>query len=314
VRQVSNAFTRAIPATVLLALSIAVPASALSQNVTGANSTTNPPATDLKQQMARKVLTALNPTAVRSSTGGDPKQRAHAMAPYFLRKLDPGNPDWNSRNPKWPAMQALVESNLIDDISEKTVVNMPGIEAAFVRAYADNILDADLQQLSAYLATAEGKQYGAFQSQIDAVYSEGMRALQASQPAPQQEPVSDDVRKRRIQILSLSNPTMIARAMYAAADSQHGDTSGFSAMPIMMQAVSTFEGPELDDLATRYAKQLTGFESFSQTTTAKNHFAAMAAAAAAVAPMATSEFTNFANTTEAEHMPQWQQAYQEKSR
>jgi hypothetical protein len=171
-----------------------------------------------------------------------------------------------------------------------------------------------LQKLSAYLSTAEGKQYEAFKRQIDAVYNEGMRALQASEPAPQQEPASDDVLKRRFQILSLSNPTMIARAMYAAADSQHGDISGFSAVPIMMQAVSTFEGPELDDLATRYATQIAGFESFSQTTTAKDHFAAAAAAAAAVAPIMTAEFTSFANTTEAKHMAQWQQAYQEQSR
>jgi hypothetical protein len=105
---------------------------------------------------------------------------------------------------------------------------------------------------------------------------------------------------------------MIAQAQYEAAKSQHGDISGFSAVPILMQAVISYKAPELDALAARYATDIPGFVSFSQTVTAKDHFAAMAAAQTVTVPLLTAEIEEFTKTVEARHMAQWQQAYQEQ--
>jgi formylglycine-generating enzyme len=273
---------------------------------------TSSPGNDAKEHRASEVLTTLNKAAIQSSINGDPKQRVHLLAPYFLKKLDPSNSDWNNGNPKWPTMQAIVEKSLLDEISDKPTAAGQNIETVFVRAYAAKMSDSDLQQLAVYLATPQGKQYGAFQSQIEVVYNEGIRSLQAKQPLPQETPAPDDVQKRRLQLLSLSNTTMIAQAQYEAAKSQHGDISGFSAVPILMQAVASYKAAELDALAARYATDIPGFVSFSQTVTAKDHFAAMAAAQTVTVPLLTAEIEEFTKAVEATHMVQWQQAYQEQ--
>jgi hypothetical protein len=101
-------------------------------------------------------------------------------------------------------------------------------------------------------------------------------------------------------------------ADYEVAQKQQGDISGFSAIPIMMQAASAYKGPELDALWVRYSKDVPGFVSFSQTATAKHHFAGMAAAQTATMPLFTAQIELFANAVDAKHMARWQQAYQEQ--
>jgi hypothetical protein len=76
-----------------------------------------------------------------------------------------------------------------------------------------------------------------------------------------------------------------------------------------MQAVTSYKAPELDALAARYAADIPGFVSFSQTVTAKDHFAAMAAAQAVTAPLLTAEIEEFTKAVEARQIVQWQHPY-----
>jgi hypothetical protein len=153
----------------------------------------------------------------------------------------------------------------------------------------------------------------AFGYEIEAVYNEGLRALQSKLPMPQQV-ASDAIQKQRLRLLALSTSTMVLMADYEVAEKQQGDISGFSAIPIMMQAASAYKGSELDALWVRYSKDVPGFVSFSQTATAKHHFAGMAAAQAATMPLFTAQIELFANAVDAKHMARWQQAYQAQVR
>jgi len=292
--------------------SAAQPSATRVSQTTGNVTSVGTSSTNAKEHRASEVLTTLNKAALQSSVSADPKQRAHQLAPYFLKKLDPNNSDWNSGHPKWPTMQAIVEKSLLEEISDQPTAAGHNIETVFVHTYAAKMSDSDLQQLAAYLATPQGKQYAAFQTQIEVVYNEGIRSLQARLPLPQENPVPDAVQKRRIQLLALSNSTMIVQSQYEAAKSQNGDISGFSALPILMHSVISYKASELDALAARYATDIPGFISFSETATAKDHFAAMAAAQAVSVPLLTAAIEKFAKTVEAAHMLQWQQAYQEQ--
>jgi formylglycine-generating enzyme required for sulfatase activity len=171
--------------------------------------------------------------------------------------------------------------------------------------------DADLNQLSTFLKTPQGARYAAFQIQLDAIYVAGIQSLQANQPRPGGT-ATDAVQKQRLQLLVLANSTMIAQAQYDAAKRDNTDISGFGAVPILMQAVVAFEGSELDALATRYAADIPAFTSFNQSATAKNHFAAMAAAQAVTVPLFSAEIERVVKSVEANHMAQWQHAYQEQ--
>jgi formylglycine-generating enzyme required for sulfatase activity/ankyrin repeat protein len=267
--------------------------------------------TTANERRATKVLTLLNKNAIQSASTRTLKDRVSMMAPYFLKKLDPGNPDWNSRHPKWPTMQALVEKGLLDEISERPTAAERNIETVYIREYAAKMTPGELQVLTDYLATPEGKRYVAFEYEVEAVYNEGLRALQSNQPMPHQE-ASDAIQKQRLRLLALSTSTMVAMADYEIAQKQHGDISGFQAIPIMMQAASSYKGSELDALWVRYSRDVPGFASFSESAASKRHFAGMAASQTATMPLLTGQIEAFAKAVEAKHMAQWQQAYQEQ--
>jgi hypothetical protein len=264
-----------------------------------------------KRRRASDALTALNKDAIQLSNNGTLLDRAHQMTPYFLKKLDPSNADWNDRNPGWPAMAGVIQKSLLDEISNKPTSETLHIETLTVGIYAAKMTDADLQQMNTYLSSAEGKRYAAFQTQLESVFNEGIRALQANHPMSQ-EPATDVALHRRLQLLSLSNSAMITVAQYDSAQSQHADISGFSALPSLLEAVATYEGAELDALATRFDADIPQFVSFNQTITAKHHFAALAAAQAVGAPMLLAQVQAFLAIVEAKHMAQWQHAYEER--
>src|SRR6266404_464758 len=268
-------------------------------------------ATVAKERRASEVLTALNKDAILSSANGNLNGRAHQLAPYFLKKLDPSNTNWNDRNPGWPIMAGIVEKDLLEEISDKPTNETLNIETAAVGAYAAKMTDDDLRQMATYLASPEGKRYAAFQTQIELVFNEGIRALQSNHPQSQ-EPVADVVQKRRLQLLALSDSAMILVAQYDIAQSQHADISGFSALPIMMEATAMIEAPQLDALATHFDADIPRFVSFSQTGTAKHHFAALAAAQTVGAPLLLALVEEFARKVEARHMTHWQQVYKER--
>ena len=264
-----------------------------------------------KRRRASEVLTALNKDAIHLSTNSNLTGRAHQLAPYFLKKLDPSNTNWNDRNPGWPKMAGIVEKSLLEEISDKPTSETLNIETMTVGAYASNMTDADLQQMYTYLSSPEGKRYAAFQTQIEMVFNEGLRALLSNRPQSQ-EPVADVIQKRRLQLLALSNSAMTTVAQYDIAQSQHADISGFSALPIMMEAAAMNEASQLDALATRFDVDVLRFVSFSQTDTAKHHFAALAAAQTVGAPLLLAQVEEFAKRVEARHMTEWQQAYREQ--
>src|ERR1700679_1992493 len=164
--------------------SAAQPSATRVSQTTGNVTSVGTSSTNAKEHRASEVLTTLNKAALQSSVSADPKQRAHQLAPYFLKKLDPNNSDWNSGHPKWPTMQAIVEKSLLEEISDQPTAAGHNIETVFVHTYAAKMSGSDLQPLAGYLATPQGKQYAAFQTQIVVVYNEGIRSLQARLPLP----------------------------------------------------------------------------------------------------------------------------------
>jgi ankyrin repeat protein len=269
------------------------------------------PATVAKERRASELLAAINKDAIHSSANSNPTDRARQMAPYFLKKLDPSNTNWNDRNPGWPTMAWIVEKSLLEEISDKPTNETLNIETATVGAYAAKMTDDDLRQMATYVASTEGKRYAAFQTQIELVFNEGIRALQSNR-SKSQEPAADVIQKRRLQLLALSSSAMITVAQYDIAQSQHADISGFSALPIMMGAAAMNEASQLDALATHFDADIPRFVSFSQTATAKHHFAALAAAQTVGAPLLLAQVEEFARRVEARHMTQWQQVYKER--
>jgi formylglycine-generating enzyme required for sulfatase activity/ankyrin repeat protein len=263
------------------------------------------------ERRASETLTLLSKANIQSSPATTPKDRAHLLAHHFLKKLDPTNPNWSESNPKWPAMQALVEKDLFAELSSAPSPAAQNIETLLVHAYAAKMSDTDLNQLSTFLKTPQGARYAAFQIQLDEIYVAGVKSLQANQPRPGGT-ATDAVQKQRLQLLVLTNSTMIAQAQYDAAKRDNTDISGFGALPFLIEAVATFKGSELDALATRYAADIPAFTSFNQSVTAKNHFAAMAVAQAATVPLLSAEIERAVKSLEANHMAQWQHAYQEQ--
>jgi ankyrin repeat protein len=264
-----------------------------------------------KERRASEVLTRLSNGGTQTVSSHSLQDRAQALAPYFLKKLDPNNADWSDSSPKWPAMRAIVEKDLLGELSNKPTTGVQDLEWILVREYAAKVSDIDLKQLSDYLSSPAGQRYAAFQIKLDAIYVAGLQSLQTSQPAPQDTP-TEGIRKQRATVLALANATMTAFAQYEAAKSAHGDISGYSAIPILASAVSSYKGAELDALAARYKADLPEFVTFTESATAKHHFAAMAAAQATIGPLFATEIEQLARNVEANHMAQWQKGYQEQ--
>jgi formylglycine-generating enzyme len=262
-----------------------------------------------KTQKAARVLALLNyqQSGARGVASG--ADSAVEVANLFLKPLDPANPDWNPQHPQWKEMGKVVGTDVARDLPAWQATVARDSQAASLHEFAIRADEKDFDALIQYFQSRSGIRYLAFQAQIEPLELAGMQALMTGQPVPGPQP-SESVLKERMRLLAMGMDMMVSRADYEEAERQHGDISGFGAMPILIQNAALRGGDQLDALVKQFAPDVAAFATFSDSPLAKRFYAAIGPALRAAGKVATDAITAFQRQEQAQYLENWRRTYE----
>jgi hypothetical protein len=87
-------------------------------------------------------------------------------APDLVKSIDPDNGLWTPANGRWRSVSDFVKSDLRRDVQTALRSSAAQVSRISARQYAVRANDADMDALSAFLATPDGTRYIAFQNEI----------------------------------------------------------------------------------------------------------------------------------------------------
>jgi formylglycine-generating enzyme len=273
------------------------------------NAAKSPPASNpSREQQAQLVASALLAGNSSPTTSVDLNQRAKLLAPYFLKQLDPSNPNWSPNHPKWPGLAEIVASDVRSDLAQSLARRAEG-DKELVRDFSARILDADLATVFAFLSTDEGKRYAEFQRRVEPLVQSGMQALARNDVAPSGS-IPESVMKARQRVLALSSSSMFTQSQYEEAKRQNLDISGFAGHSILIAAIAQRRGAELDQIVSDYGRDIPSFVSFALSAAAKRAYAALTTASETQAKATLDAAKAFAESEQAKNLSHWRDIYQ----
>ena len=184
--------------------------------------------------------------------GGDIKH-VDAAVPYLTANTSPNDSSWNSTNPRWRPVSALIGRTLRADAEAQFSEAEAAIVENAVRAMSDGVVREDLDAALAFFRSPAGHRFLEMQRSLSDLSIEVNLERQTVVGNPSVENL--DARKR---VLGLWLPLVFIRVMY-------GPETADRAMDAPYQSFSRLRGRELDVLARQYAEDLPQFEQFFQS-------------------------------------------------
>jgi hypothetical protein len=119
-------------------------------------------------------------------------------APDLVKSIDPDNGLWTPANGRWRSVSDFVKSDLRRDVQTALRSSAAQVSRIAARQYAVRANDADMDALSAFLATPDGTRYIAFQNEIRPLLYAALAAVQAQEPLPQNTASEHVLSQRRL--------------------------------------------------------------------------------------------------------------------
>jgi hypothetical protein len=177
-------------------------------------------------------------------------QHVDAAIPYLTAQVAPNDPAWNSSNPRWRSVSALIGQNLRADAQTQFSESEAAIVDNAVRAMSDGVVREDLDASLAFFGSPTGRRYLDLQHALMDLSVEVNLQRDASASIPSVENL--DTRKR---VLGFWLPIVFIHAMYGPGPADRALDSAY-------RSFSRPRGPQLDALAQRYAEDFPQFEQF----------------------------------------------------
>ncbi|MFM0367637.1 DUF2059 domain-containing protein, partial [Paraburkholderia sediminicola] len=183
-----------------------------------------------------------------------------------IRNVDPGNPAWNTADPRWATISDVIGRDCIaqhDRTFKKIVPAMSSaLHDSLARSYATRLSKADADALIRYYSSDEGRRFLDFQVRVSRTIGLGIgRAFGVGAARSAGKPAAE-VMKVRMDLLQLSR--LFATQIVTSEDDRGAgrDTTGTAAIAIMAVAVATAQGDSLDNIRHAYSADLPGFATF----------------------------------------------------
>jgi hypothetical protein len=224
-------------------------------------------------------------------------------APDLIKALDPDNAKWTPANGRWHSVSEFVKADLARDVQSSLRVTTGYIAQVTAREFASRAQDADLEALSAYLASPDGGRYIAMQNEIRPLLYAALAALQAQDPVPEEVPDESVLRQRR-QLLSMALEYCVVR--------EGGPRSTTDLRPGSVTVVENTvrrEGVILDALYAEYEASLGSFQSFTDSALAKRFFVAVEPAIRTEMALSSTATTDFAEQEFDKYVQRWRAVY-----
>ena len=224
-------------------------------------------------------------------------------APDLVKSIDPDNGLWTPANGRWRSVSDFVKSDLRRDVQTALRASAAQISQIAARQYAVRANDADMDALSAFLATPEGTRYIAFQNEIRPLLYAALASVQAQEPLPENT-ASEHVLSQRRQLLYMALEYRIMKDGGAPTSSQLQPGS----KTVLENAVLR-EGATLDTLLYEYEPFLPALQTFTDSTTAKHFFVAVEPALRTQLALSSAATTDFAELEFGKYLQRWRGFY-----
>ncbi len=180
-------------------------------------------------------------------------QHVGAAVPYLTANVAPSDPTWNSSNPRWHSVSALIGRDLRTDAEAQFSESETAIVENAVRAMSDGVVREDLDAALTFFRSPAGHRFLDLQRSLIDLSIEVNLERQTVSGTPSVENL--DARKR---VLGSWLPIVFIRVMY-------GPETADRAMDAPYQSFSRLRASQLDALAREYAEDLPQFEQFLQS-------------------------------------------------
>jgi hypothetical protein len=224
-------------------------------------------------------------------------------APDLVKSIDPDNGLWTPANGRWRSVSDFVKADLRRDVQTALRSSAAQISQIAARQYAVRANDADMDALSAFLATPEGTRYIAFQNEIRPLLYAALASVQAQEPLPENT-ASEHVLSQRRQLLFMALEYRIMKDGSAPPSSQLQPGS----KTVLENAVLR-EGATLDTLLYEYEPFLPALQTFTDSTTAKHFFVAVEPALRTQLALSSAATTDFAELEFGKYLQRWRGFY-----
>lgn len=255
----------------------------------GAPTPASPPdATQIRLLLAGQQL---KPAGASSQASADAATEIADCIAQNIRSLDPSNPNWNEKDPRWEPMRQTIGL----DCAQRREYRVKHVEPELQRMYRDALANSYAQRLShddadtllRFYATETGRRFQAFQNRLTAIEFDAMQKMQrriaahgdlASDAIAPPAPIAPapDVIKHRASVLLMSRQILSMVQWQRDAVRSGGDSSGGAMAPIIMSMTTTMEGDAIDLIEKDYARDMRAFSAFLASPAEKNEIHALA--------------------------------------
>jgi hypothetical protein len=251
---------------------------------------TNPPSTDIR--------------GLRYANTAD----SATIASELVLQLDPGNPRWNVKHPKWKVMVGTIAADIEPQVSSLQKQFVAPLLLTLIRNKLSEHLDIqDIAQLTEYFKSPAGQRYLALEEKVDSLVNEGLGggALESSANPPNpRQPIVE----RRMRLLL--NGTMARISLFA--NESNNDVGGFGGAEFYAITVTPLilrESKSLDELNREFGADLPAFEAFSRSAAARKYLSAISKALRATEQGKIAWIATLEHTLEIQFGAKWGQRY-----
>lgn len=246
----------------------------------GAAPVTPPDALQIERLLAGQQLKT-SPSLTQP--GGDAAGEISNCVQENIGAVDPSNPNWNDKDPRWEPMRQTIALDCARRREERVKTVEPELQRmyrdALANSYAHRLSHRDADALIGFYATETGHRFLAFQTRLTTLEFNAMQRLEraggAKAPASPATP-PPDVMKRRTAILLMSRQILLMLQWQSDAAHTGDDAGGGALAPIMMSATATLEGDAIDRIQKEFARELPAFSAFLSSRAEKNEIRALA--------------------------------------
>jgi hypothetical protein len=256
----------------------------------------------LREKKAAHILDVLR-IAPAAPEGTLMSRTVDEAAPDLVKSIDPDNGLWTPANGRWRSVSDFVKADLRRDVQTALRSSAAQVSRVAARQYALRANEADMDALSAYLTTADGTRYIAFQNEIRPLLYAALASVQAQEPPPEKT-ASEHVLSQRRQLLFMALEYRIMKDGGGPPSSllQPGSNT------VLENAVLR-EGATLDTLVYEYEPFLPSLQTFTDSTTAKHFFVAVEPALRTQLALSGAATTDFAEQEFGKYLQRWRGFY-----
>ena len=238
------------------------------------------------------------------------RETTDRLAMQFTLQLGEGATDWGPSNANWTRIHDRVSADIAADMELVLAGHGHDLENIATARFADALSVEDIDALTAFANSVEGKRYWQLSAEVDKLFVETVSLASTGKFATPKEPPSQEEYMAWEKVLKASNGARVALAMKGTAGGAGKDASGSAGIGLLWGMAFAAHREELRRLAATYADDLAGFDAFNESPLGKRQIEALAASTEAIAPKMAQIGHEFETRVKA-HQPSWKRLYRQ---